>query len=93
MTGDGAPQAGIAVRIYVAGTATLAGKTVTAADGTYTLVRWPPGPATRSGSATRRTTSPSNGRCGATKQSHATTFTLDAGTPTTINATLVDAPV
>ncbi len=91
LSGDGAPQAGIAVRVYLAGTGTLAGKTVTAADGTYTV-------ATLAAGASYQVRFSDTGQpfaiqwaVGATKQSHATTYTLDAGTPTIVNATLVDS--
>lgn len=91
VSGATGPVAGIDVRIYVSGTDTLEAKTTTASDGTYLFVVAP-------GSYQFRFSDPTNHLAlqwalGATKQSHATTFTLTAGTPTTVNATLVDAPV
>jgi probable HAF family extracellular repeat protein len=93
VTGDSSPQGGIAVRVYATGTATLAAKTVTAADGTYSLATLAAGAGYQV-----RFSDPTNHLAlqwavGATTQSHATTFTLTAGAPTVVDAMLVDAPV
>jgi hypothetical protein len=79
--------AGIDARMYVAGTDTLEAKTVTASDGSYTFVV-PPGVyqirfSDPSGELAQQWAT------GATKQSHATSFTLVAGQVTTVNITMV----
>ncbi len=84
---DGTPLAGIDVRIYVTGTDTLAAKTVTAADGSYTFVVLP-------GVYQIRFSDPANvlpiqWATGALKQSHATSFTLTAGGSTTVDVSLI----
>ena len=92
VTGDGAPQAGIAVRVYLAATDTLAAKTVTASDGTYAVVTLVAGTDYQVRFSDVGQPFAIQWGVGATKQSHATTFNPEAGSPITVDATLVDAP-
>jgi probable HAF family extracellular repeat protein len=88
VVGEGNPRSGIDVRVYVAGTHTLAAKAVTAADGTYLVGGLLPG------SYQVRFSSGDLGfatqwAVGATTQALATTFTLAGRTTTIVDATLV----